>query len=175
MKVLAFAASNSKNSINKQLASYVANQIDDAQVELLDINDYEIPLYSEDREKELGKPQQAQEFYNKIGKADIIIISFAEHNGSYSAAYKNLFDWTSRISMQVYQNKPVIMLATSPGPGGANSVLNTATTSAPYFAANVKGAVSIPNFYENFDTEKGVLTNRELNHKISEVISSLAL
>ncbi len=175
MKVLAFAASNSRNSINKQLAKYVADHINIAQIELLDLNDYEIPLYSEDREKELGEPQQAKDFYNKIAQADLIVISFAEHNGSYTAAYKNLFDWTSRIDMQVYQNKPVIMLATSPGPGGASRVLDAAKTSAPYFAADVKGAISVPNFYENFDTEKGKLTNRELNDKIFAIINSITL
>ena len=170
MKVLAFAASSSKNSINQQLANYVANQISGAQVELLDINDYEMPLYSEDREKALGQPEQAKAFYKKIGEADLIVISYAEHNGSYTAAYKNLFDWTSRINVQVYQNKPVIMLATSPGPGGAASVLAAAEASAPYFAANVKGAISIPGFYENFDVKKGELTNHELVDKIVKVI-----
>lgn len=68
MKILAFAASSSRNSINKQLANYVANQIQDASVELLDINDYEMPLFSEDREKELGQPNQAKQFFQKLGK-----------------------------------------------------------------------------------------------------------
>jgi NAD(P)H-dependent FMN reductase len=173
MKVLAFAASSSKSSINKQLANYVASQIEDAQVELLDINDYEMPIFSEDREKELGQPDLAKAFYKKIGEADTIVISFAEHNGSYTAAYKNLFDWTSRINMQVYQNKPVIMLATSPGPGGASSVLAAAQGSAPYFAANVKGAISVASFYDNFDLETGQLTNKDLIDKIQTAIAQL--
>lgn len=173
MKILAFAASSSRNSINKQLANYVANQIQDASVELLDINDYEMPLFSEDREKELGQPNQAKQFFKKLGEADVIVMSFAEHNGSYTAAYKNLFDWTSRIDMQVFQNKPVIMLATSPGPGGASSVLTAAQSSAPYFAADVKGAISVPSFYDNFDIERQELTNSELIDKIRSVVSQL--
>ncbi|PAJ76303.1 NADPH-dependent FMN reductase [Pseudoalteromonas sp. NBT06-2] len=166
MKVLAFAASNSKNSINKQLATYAANLVENAEVEILDINDYEMPIFSEDREKKLGQPEQAQAFYKKLGEADAIIISFAEHNGSYTAAYKNLFDWTSRIDMKVFQSKSMLMLATSPGPGGANSVLTTASGSAPYFAANVKASISIPSFYDNFDVETGKLTNPELIDKL---------
>ena len=173
MKVLAFAATSSKRSINKQLANYAAKQITGAEVELLDINDYEMPLYSEDREKELGQPEPAKAFYQKLGEADTIVISFAEHNGSYTAAYKNLFDWTSRINMQVYQNKPVIMLATSPGPGGAGTVLAAAQGSASYFAAEVKGAISVPSFYDNFDTESGQLTNKELADKILIAVSQL--
>lgn len=173
MKVLAFAATSSKSSINKQLANYAAKQINNAQVELLDINDYEMPLFSEDREKELGQPALAKAFYQKLGEADVIVISFAEHNGSYTAAYKNLFDWTSRIDQKLFQNKPVIMLATSPGPGGAASVLSAAQASAPYFAAEVKGAISIPSFYDNFDLESGELTNKDLVDKIMNVITKL--
>jgi len=171
MKVLAFAASSSKKSINKQLANYAAKQIKDAQVELLDINDYEMPLFSEDREKELGQPALAKAFYQKLGEADVIVISFAEHNGSYTSAYKNLFDWTSRVDMKVFQNKPVLMLATSPGPGGATTILAAAQGSAPYFAADVKAAISVPNFYDNFDLESGQLTNQEFADKILNATS----
>ncbi|MCE2596630.1 NAD(P)H-dependent oxidoreductase [Motilimonas cestriensis] len=173
MKVLAFAASSSKQSINKQLASYAASLVKDAEVELLDINDYEMAIYSSDRENETGIPLAAQQFFKKIGAADAIVISFAEHNGSYTAAYKNLFDWTSRINMKVFQGKPVIMLATSPGPGGAQSVLNAATTSAPYFAADVKGSLSIPSFYDNFDLEAQQLTSPELLDKLVSVMATL--
>lgn len=174
MKLITFAASNSRNSINKQLATYAASLVDNAQVEVLDINDYELPIFSEDREKELGKPELAQQFYNKLGAADAIIISFAEHNGSYTAAYKNLFDWTSRIDMKVFQNKPMVLLATSPGPGGANTVLTQAVNSAPYFAADVKASLSIASFYENFDAEKQVLTNHELIDKLQSAVATLS-
>jgi len=173
MKVLAFAASSSKNSINKQLANYTAKQIAGAQVELLDLNDYELPLFSEDSEKELGQPDLAKAFYQKLGDADVIVISFAEHNGSYTAAYKNLFDWTSRIDQKLFQNKPVIMLSTTPGPGGAATVLAAATGSAPYFAADLKASVSVPSFYDNFDLETGQLTDKKLADEIQKAVSSL--
>ncbi len=97
MKVLAFAASNAKESINAVLVSYAAHLMLEAEVELLDINDYEMPIFSVDRERELGSPAEAQAFFDKIGSADTIIISYAEHNGSYTAAYKNLFDWTPEL------------------------------------------------------------------------------
>lgn len=173
MKVLALAASNSSTSINKQLAVYAAGLVPNAEVEVLDLNDFEMPIFSEDKEKELGQPELAQRFFKKLGDADVIVISYAEHNGSYSAAFKNVFDWTSRIDMKVYQGKPVIMLATSPGPGGASSVLAAATGSAPYFAAEVKGSLSIPSFYDNFDMEKGVLKNEALAEKLKAIIAEL--
>ena len=173
MKILAFAASNSSKSINKQLATYAASLVEGAEVEILDINDYEMPIFSQDREEELGQPELAQKFFAKLGEADGIIISFAEHNGSYTAAYKNLFDWTSRIDMKVFQNKPMVLLATSPGPGGAKSVLAAAAGSAPYFAADVKASLSIPSFFDNFDMEKGELKNDELKQALKEAVFKL--
>lgn len=173
MKVLAFAASNNENSINKQLASHAASLIAGADVEVLDINDYEMPLFSDKREAQLGQPQQAKDFFKKLGEADAIIVSYAEHNGSYTAAFKNLFDWTSRIDMKVYQNKAMLMLATSPGPGGASSVLAAASGSAPYFAADVKATLSVPSFFDNFDVEAGQLKNSELAEKLQQAVNLL--
>ncbi|ALU45932.1 NADPH-dependent FMN reductase [Pseudoalteromonas rubra] len=173
MKVLVFAASNSRQSINQQLASYAASLIPNAEVEVLDLNDYEMPIYSIERETDGGIPDEAQRFFAKIGAADAIIVSFAEHNGSYSAAYKNLFDWTSRIDMKVYQNTPMLMMATSPGPGGAKSVLASAVGSAPYFAADVKASLSVPSFFDNFDSETGELKNAEIKQELEAVLKLL--
>jgi Predicted flavoprotein len=91
MKIIAFGASSSRESINKQLATYAVSLLEGADVEVLDLNDYELPLFSVDKEKELGQPQLAKDFLGKIAGADALVISFAEHNGSYSAAFKNPF------------------------------------------------------------------------------------
>ena len=178
MKVLAFAASSSKKSINKQLVSYASSLLlndglHQHEVEILDLNDYELPLFSEDREAELGQPQLAKDFLTKIGDSDAIIISFAEHNGSYTVAYKNTFDWASRINPKVFQNKPMVFLAASPGPGGASSVLSTATTSAPFFDGEVIASFSLPVFYENFDSEHGRITNDEINTQLKTAVNKL--
>ncbi len=159
MKILAFAASNSQQSINKQLVAYASSLIEGAQVELLNLNDYEMPIYSVERERKNGIPNAAQTFFDKIGAADTIFISYAEHNGTYTAAFKNIYDWMSRINMKVYQDKAVIMLATSPGQRGAADVLQAATTSAPFFGANVLGSLSVPQFHENFKEGKLIDTN----------------
>lgn len=174
MKLLAFAASSSSKSINKQLATYAASLVSGATVEILDINDYEMPLFSQDKEEVLGQPEQAKAFYAKLGQADAIIISFAEHNGSYTAAYKNLFDWTSRIDQKLFQNKPMVLLATSPGPGGANTVLTAASGSAPYFAGDVKASLSLPSFFDNFDSEKQVISNPAILDQLQSALAQLS-
>ena len=66
--------------------------LEGADVEVLDLNDYELPLFSVDKEVELGNPPLTKAFLLKVASSDAVIIPFAEHNGSYSAAYKNLFD-----------------------------------------------------------------------------------
>jgi NAD(P)H-dependent FMN reductase len=178
MKILAFAATSSTRSINKQLVRYAASRVEEAEpaeidTEILDINDYELPLFSEDREAELGQPELAKAFLEKISHSDALIISFAEHNGSYTVAYKNIFDWASRINPKVFQNKPMVLLATSPGPGGASSVLATAIASAPFFDGEVKASLSVPSFYENFDVEQGRINNDEINVQLLTAVNSL--
>ena len=173
MNVLAFAASNNKKSINRKLVTYTANLIGHAETEILDIHDYEMPIFSDEREQELGQPEYAKQFFKKIGDADVILVSFAEHNGTYTAAYKNLFDWMSRINQQVFQHKKVVYLAASPGPSCANSVLTTSITSAPFFAAELQGSLSVPNFYDNFDIESQCLSNKALDKNLREIIAGL--
>jgi NAD(P)H-dependent FMN reductase len=178
MKVLAFAASNSSKSINKQLVAHAADilkseVIDDVEIEFLDLNDYEMPIYSSDREEASGIPDLAHQFAAKIGDTGAILISYAEHNGNYSAAYKNIFDWASRIGGKVYQGKAMVILATSPGQGGAGTVLGLAKTSAPFFGADVKASLSIPSFYDVFDMEKGVIHDAGLQKQLRDTLASL--
>lgn len=174
MRIVAFGASTSSTSINKTLATYAAQQVEGAQVHVLDINNYSVPMFSEDKEKEIGQAEGAQAFIADLAEADAIVVSYAEHNGYYPAAYKNLFDWASRIDRNVFQNKPVVYLATSPGPGGAQTVLTAATASAPYFGADVKASVSVPSFYDNFDFETAAISNQEIADQIKAAVAKLA-
>jgi len=173
-KIIAFGASSSKNSINKQLAAYTANQFQNVSVEILDLNDYEMPIFSIDKEKENGIPQLAHDFYAKLGSADLIIISFAEHNGAYSTAFKNIFDWASRINGKTFQEKPMLLLATSPGARGGSSVLEIAKNRFPFQGGIVKGSFSLPSFNDNFDSEEGI-TNEELKNELLKIVNSIEL
>ena len=172
-KVIAFAASSSRHSINRQLVTYASRLVVDAEVNLLDLNDFELPLFSVDREAELGQPELAQKFFHLIGDCDGLIVSFAEHNGSYSAAYKNLYDWASRIDPKVYQSKPMILLATSPGGRGGRSVLELALQQIPRFGGQIKGSLSVPSFGENFDFDSGKLKNAELDKELVSIVKLL--
>ncbi len=173
MRVLAFAASNSSVSINRQLVEYAASLAEGAEVETLDIHDYEMPIYRHDREEADGIPQAAHDFLARIGAVDALIISLAEHNGAYPAAFKNLFDWCSRIGRDVFQNKPMVLLATSPGGRGGQSVLEFAVGSMPRFGAELIGHLSVPSFYDAFDSEAGRLKDSELDTQLRELVAKL--
>jgi chromate reductase len=174
MKIVAFAGSSSKNSINKRLAIYAAGLFDHKELDILDLNDYELPLFTVDREKEIGKPEIARAFLDKLASADVIVLSLAEHNGSFSTAFKNIFDWASRQDKMVFANKPMLLLATSPGRGGGKHVLEVAQISMPRYGANIKATFSLPSFNENFNTEKGGISNSEYDEALHTIISEFA-
>ena len=173
-KILVFAGSLSKTSINKQLAVYAAKQFQNAELDIIDLNDYEMPLFSVDKEKENGIHNLAHDFYNKIGSADLIVLSLAEHNGAYASAFKNILDWTSRINNKTFQQKPMLLLATSPGARGGATVLDIASKRFPFQGADVKGTFSLPTFFENFDAVHGII-NPELKNQLLEIVNSIEI
>ncbi len=156
-KILALGASNSRNSINKQFAAFASHQISNTSAKIIDLNDFEMPIYSIDREKENGIPEAAQRFKELIEEHDGIIISFAEHNSNFSAAFKNIADWASRLEGKTWAGKPMFLLATSPGRRGGASVLDIATKLIPHSGGRVVASFSLPLFKENFSTENGIL------------------
>ncbi len=168
-KIVAFGASNSSKSINKQLATFAANQVSGATVNLLDLNHYEMPIYSIDRELATGIPDLAMDFRKQLSEADGIVISFAEYNGCYTSAFKNIFEWISRGGPNVWANKPMLLLATSPGERGAMTVLEIAVGKLSRMNTNKFESFSLPSFNDNFKEGEGI-TNSELNQKFQIVL-----
>jgi NAD(P)H-dependent FMN reductase len=170
MKILAFAGSTSSTSINRELVKFVLKDFQNEEINLIDLNDFDMPVFSVDREKK-GFPDEAHNFLKVIEECDVIICSLAEHNRSYSTAFKNVFDWASRINVKVFQNKPMFLMSTSPGGYGGGNVMNTAKTFFPNFGADIKDTFSLPKFYENFDLEIGVI-NPEMLKDLKDKIEN---
>ncbi len=161
MKITAFAGSNSSQSINRQLVKFALSYIKNVDVNLLDLNDFEMPIFSVDRE-EKGYPDQAHSFIKAMDQADIIICSLSENNRTYSAAFKNVFDWCSRIDMNIFRNKPMLLMSTSPGGYGGGNVMNAAKAFFPSCGANIITTFSLPRFYKTFDQQKGIIDEEQL-------------
>ncbi len=169
-KILAFGASNSSRSINKQLATWAASQIPDTTTTLIDLNDFEMPIFSIDREEQQGIPETAVRFQSLVTSHDGILISFAEHNGAYSTAFKNIFDWGSRLEGKIWAEKPMFLLATSPGGRGGASVLEIASKRFPFNGGKVEATFSLPFFQKNFNESQGI-TDEELKNNFQEQLA----
>ncbi len=154
--IVTIGASTSSTSINVALARHAGSLLKNASARNIDLREFEMPIYSEDLEKEQGIPQKAKLFVDQLDQSDGIIISFAEHNGSYSSAFKNILDWASRQQKKVWGEKPVLLLSTSPGGRGGANVLAAAEEYFPHLGAEVTGTMALPEFYENFDEEIGI-------------------
>ena len=170
-RILAFGASSSKRSLNKQFATFASSQIESADITILDLNDFEMPIFSVDKEIENGIPQLAYEFKSHILNSDGIIISFAEHNGAYSAAFKNIFDWISRIEGNVWGNKPMLLLSTSPGGRGGQTVLDIAVNKLSRMTSSEVFHFSLPMFNKNFSTDTGI-GDLELAEKFEQALNN---
>ena len=160
MKIVAFAGASNKNSINKTFVTSIAKYYKEADdsIEILDLHDFEMPIYSYDKEAEMGIPQLAFDFASKIDRADFLLISLAEHNGTYTSAYKNILDWVSRIpDRKLFNGKPIFLLATSSGEMGGSTVLNAAVNSMTSDGAEILASFSLPEFHNNFEEGKGII------------------
>lgn len=174
MKILAFAGSNSENSINKKLVAYAASLFQAEEVQLLDLNDYEMPIYKIERELNDGVPQLARDFAEKIDTSDLILISLAEHNGTYTTAFKNIFDWISRVpNRTAFGDKRVFLMATSPGVRGGETALEIANNRFPFNGAEVVDTFCLPSFGDNFDVENQKISNEEKDTELREKVAKI--
>ena len=167
-KIIAFAGSNSKASINKELVTYTSSLVSNVDVSILDLNDFELPVYGIDLENEKGIPDNAHKFLEAIKSTDGIVLSLAEHNGAYSTVFKNIFDWMSRIDGKLWNEKPMLLMATSPGARGGLGVLEIAKGRFPYMGGNIVAEFSFPSFFDNF--KDGKIVNDELSSELNNQV-----
>ncbi|VXB42961.1 NADPH-dependent FMN reductase [Maribacter litoralis] len=149
-KVITIAGSNSQKSINKHLLSFTSSLLENVEINSIDLNDYVMPIYGVDFEAENGVPTAIKRLNELLDDADGFIISLAEHNGSYAAVFKNTIDWLSRVNMKIWREKPMLLMATSPGGRGGANALQSARTYFPFLGAKIIETYSLPSFYDNF-------------------------
>lgn len=167
-KIIAFAGSDSKTSINKQLATYAASLVKGVEATVLDLNDFKLPMYSMNLELAEGIPHNAHKFLNIIKGTDGIVLSLAEHNGTYATVFKNLFDWMSRIDGKLWSDKPMLLMATSPGVRGGATGLEIAQGRFGFMGGNIVGVFSLPSFNDNFSD--GRIVSEALNNQLLEEV-----
>jgi NAD(P)H-dependent FMN reductase len=129
-KILAFAGSLRKGSLNKKLVKVAAEGAREAgaDVTIVDIKDYPLPVYDGDLEKADDLPDNAIKLKDLFKAHDGLLISSPEYNSSYPGALKNLIDWVSRPRegekpFEPFNDKPVAIMAASPGAKGGMRML----------------------------------------------------
>ncbi|MGB1317184.1 MAG: NADPH-dependent FMN reductase, partial [Flavobacteriales bacterium] len=128
------------------------------EVKIIRLADYAAPIYSAEQEKE-GIPEGIARLRNEFDQADAFILSTPEYNGSIPGGLKNTMDWLSRTEGTTFQDKPVLLMSTSPGARGGATVLNHLATIIPYWGAKLIGPFSLPSFHQN-------LVNNEMNAEL---------
>lgn len=171
-KIIGFAGSTSSKSINKQLVTAACNSLENVTIEILDLNDYEMPLFSVDREQKDGFPEKAHLLMSKFQNADGIICSMAEHNRTYTAAFKNIFDWCTRVDLNVFHNRPMLLMSTSPGGFGGGNVMEAAKAYFPKAGAIIVTTFSLPKFNDHF--KEGTIIDTNLNNEFLNALQAFS-
>jgi len=170
MKILAFSGSNSALSINQELIKYSARFVK-LPLDIIDLRNYELPMFSVDEEQRNGYSEPLISLYNTFIGYDAYIISLPEHNGNYPAFFKNIIDWLSRLERGFFRGKPVLLLNAAPGPSGGKSVLEIAKTSFSFFNGHVVETFLLPK--SGAFVKDGVINieNLEVKTNLKEVLS----
>jgi len=120
--IIAFAGSTRQDSFNARLVAAAAEgaRKSGADVTLISLSDYAMPLYDGDLEAEGGLPESALKLKALFEKADGFLIASPEYNSGYSAVLKNTLDWISRpvegeAMLQQFAGRKAVIMAASPG------------------------------------------------------------
>lgn len=177
LKIVTLAGTNSQDSINNSLIAYTKTLMDEVEFLNIDLNDYLLPIFGVDYEAENGLPAAVKRLDKVLDQADGFMLSLAEHNGSYSAVFKNTLDWLSRINLSIWRDKPMLLMATSPGGRGGASVLEAAKANFPFMGAQISATFSLPSYYDNFSKAKIVnpALEAELMQKVKQFNKDLNL
>ncbi|MEM7294476.1 MAG: NAD(P)H-dependent oxidoreductase [Pseudomonadota bacterium] len=177
-KILAFAGSARKDSLNKKLARVAADyaQSSGADVTFIDLADFPMPLFDQDLESEHGLPEKAREFKQLLIEHDGFLIASPEYNSAYSALLKNVLDWASRAEtddeppLQAFRGKTAGLLATSPGGLGGIRGLVVLRMLLGNLGVNVfPDQLAVPNGFSAFAAD-GALTDPALAGRVEGLV-----
>ncbi|SEH73644.1 NAD(P)H-dependent FMN reductase [Paenimyroides aquimaris] len=173
--MLVFVGSNSSKSINKQLTKAVLKELDITHT-FVDLKALDIPLFSEDLEREIKSPEGIVYLKEQIDSFEHIFITTNEHNQNLSAFLKNILDWLSRMELKFLENKKIFILSTSNGKRGALGANESLQKLVERFGCTVFESYAFSSFSENFDTENQQITNKDflttIQNKLNIILKS---
>jgi len=182
-KILAFAGSIREGSYNKKLIQAAVNGAKKAgaEVTLIDIKDYPLPVYDGDIEEQQGLPENAMKLKKLMWEHDGFLIASPEYNSSISGALKNLIDWTTRqatkdeVYLSCYIDKVAAIMSASPGGlGGIRGLVHLRSILENIYTLVLPTQKTISNAQEAFDSE-GNLKNETHAKEVENIGNKLAI
>lgn len=160
-KILAFAGSARKASLNKKLVQVAATgaKVAGAEVTCIDLKDYPMPLFNEDLEATEGLPQAVLELKTLMKTHQGFLIACPEYNSSITPLLKNTIDWVSRpepgeapMALSCFRGKVAGIMATSPGGmGGLRGLVHVRSILESIGVLVIPEQKAISNAYQAFD------------------------
>lgn len=180
-KILAFAGSLRKNSYNKRVLKTAIEGAKraGADVTVLDLNDFPMPIYNEDDHKENGFDVNALRFQEILNAHDGLLIASPEYNGSLPAALKNALDWASRPSDkfkmgEVFRGKAAAIITASPGSFGGIRCLGHLRGILSVLGINVLPSEIAVSFVSKiFEGESQKMTDEKMKGLLENLAASL--
>lgn len=175
-KILAFATSNSRQSINHKALAHLTTFLPREDVQLLDIRDWDIPIYDVDLEREQGVPLPIQQLAQQLQTADGLILALAEHNAYITAFFKNILDWLSRVDRYFLSGKKVMLVGVTPGRGGAAYAIEAMRLLVHRYGGEVAAELKIPSYrYNTVEEGSGVrFSNAEIRTEAQQKLEEFA-
>jgi chromate reductase, NAD(P)H dehydrogenase (quinone) len=165
VKILAFSGSARTGSYNQKLVKIAAQGAEqaDADVKIVNLADYPMPLFNQDLEAEQGMPANSRAFKELLISHDGFLIASPEYNSAFSPLLKNAIDWVSRREgdeppLLAYRNKTAVIMAASPGAlGGLRGLVMLRMLLSNIGMVVLPGQLALANADKAFDDEGNLL------------------
>ncbi|HRH97118.1 MAG TPA: NAD(P)H-dependent oxidoreductase [Prosthecobacter sp.] len=181
-KILALAGSTRTASFNKQLVRFAAEaaRAAGAEVTVVDLRDYPLPLFDGDLEDHEGLPENAKKLKALFREHDGLLIASPEYNSSITAVLKNTLDWVSRgetddePALVAYRGKAAALLSSSPGAlGGLRGLVHLRAILGNIGVIVLPDQAAVPKAHEAFDAG-GRLKDERTVRQVTGVAQGLA-
>ncbi len=178
--LLFLAGSIRKESYNRKLAKYAYEYAKElgADAKLIELKDYDMPLYNGDLEEEKGVPENAKKLKKEFADCCGFFIANPEYNSSITPLLKNTLDWISRKSEKdeanliAYTGKVAAMAAASPGAlGGLRSLLVLRMMLSNIGVHVMPDQVAVPAAHNVFD-EKGDIKDEKYAKMVKNLVKN---
>jgi chromate reductase len=159
LRILAFSGSARRESLNKKLlaVTVAAVRAAGAEVTLVDLTDFPLPVYNGDLEDAEGMPANATKLIGLIQSHAALLIASPEYNSMITPLLKNTIDWCTRGDDNPFTGKVAAVVSASPGQFGGVRSMTLARQLLLHLGCHVVPAQCfLPKAHEAFD-EKGAL------------------